>query len=666
MASSYKSLRCDCCAGALEYNKAKKVWVCKYCGNEVRREEAYDGLFTIKNVVRQTLLDLASGRLDGAVKNLTECEKIDARYVGTCIARLAVNFYTVITPGACAQGEVKSIFGRLKRDYAALQELDDGVSTEEEALYESFEGAGDAFGVLYLTFDSLGDTVHRDFVEQLLDCGTVYSRSLNDNLLNMFMKNGRTELADRVLGNVDNLDCKSALFRVLSGYEDGGAKRDHVKALAEKAGLQPDDRKQAEDYLKGSADSGETKRTVYCAMAAAGAPAAMDYVTEYVLTPAGEDEAAVREILTAVCTQHPNDQELYYLLERVLLQHSGTMAAAELETLAEQEIFIAMPGKYVSAMLTRTDLATDEKIRLLELCHCFRIDARTDDGVLSGYLCGGGPAEERLPLIEALLGYVKTISTASLERYVLTCSADGPAKPKVLGLLLGLDLNMSFFRDLLKKYMQRCPDSDEVRSEIVRMLSDSGLQVEPAVLVQMACRADDGSVEDTARMIEKAIQSGVRMPNDALSTYLEQCGRGKCYGILMGLLHTPGGRISAEALNNYVLYNRDDPAVKARNALVFAEQSGQPFGSTACQVTHLGQTVRCNLLQGYVLTTTDDDGTADQLVAAMFQARAKLNPQINAGGVTLPFKKYATENKSRLSPLTLRLCTENKVFSLFF
>lgn len=212
MASSYKSLRCDCCAGTLEYNKGKKVWVCKYCGNEVRREEEYDGLFTIKNVVKQTLMDLADGRLDSAERNLAECEKIDTRYVGTCLARLCVELYTVITPGACAEGEIKGIFGRMKRDYDALQAIDSGISTEEEALYESFDGAADAFGVLYLTLDSLGDQIHRDFVEGMMDCGAIYSRSLNERLLHVFLKSGKMEQVDKILGNEDNIDCRAAAF----------------------------------------------------------------------------------------------------------------------------------------------------------------------------------------------------------------------------------------------------------------------------------------------------------------------------------------------------------------------------------------------------------------------------------------------------------------------
>lgn len=448
MASSYKSLRCDCCAGTLEYNKGKKVWVCKYCGNEVRREEEYDGLFTIKNVVKQTLMDLADGRLDSAERNLAECEKIDTRYVGTCLARLCVELYTVITPAPAQRGKSKGIFGRMKRDYDALQAIDSGISTEEEALYESFDGAADAFGVLYLTLDSLGDQIHRDFVEGMMDCGAIYSRSLNERLLHVFLKSGKMEQVDKIHGNEDNIDCRAALFCTLQSYEDGEAKRAHISALTGKAGLQPDDRKEIERYLKESPDSPETKRIVYCAAANVGAPASIDYVTDYVLEPAGDDEEAAREILRALCGQHPNDQTVYFLLDRILTRYGGGVAAAELEELADQDIFVVVPGKTVTAMLNRADLTAEEKLRLLELCHRFRIDARTDDAILSAYLCGGGAPDERRKVLSALLSYVKTLSTAALERYVLGCTDDGLEKTQILEQLLKLDLNKSFFRDL--------------------------------------------------------------------------------------------------------------------------------------------------------------------------------------------------------------------------
>ena len=99
MAVSYSAKKCDSCGGSLEYIKEKKVWRCRYCGQEIVREEQYDGLFTIKNVARQSIIDTAYRRMDQANKNLTECEKIDSHYIGTLIARICYRLIAVITPG---------------------------------------------------------------------------------------------------------------------------------------------------------------------------------------------------------------------------------------------------------------------------------------------------------------------------------------------------------------------------------------------------------------------------------------------------------------------------------------------------------------------------------------------------------------------------------------
>ena len=115
MAVSFKTRICDQCAGKLQYIKEKKLWQCMYCGALTERQESYDGLFTIKNVVRQTLLDCAYRRLDSAEKNLVECEKIDSRYIGTQIARITYQMMCVITPGALSEQEMRGIFSLLSK-----------------------------------------------------------------------------------------------------------------------------------------------------------------------------------------------------------------------------------------------------------------------------------------------------------------------------------------------------------------------------------------------------------------------------------------------------------------------------------------------------------------------------------------------------------------------
>lgn len=667
MAVSYKSLKCDCCAGALEYNKEKKVWICQYCGNEIRREEEYDGLYTIKNVVRQTIVDTAYGRLDAARNNLAECEKMASRYIGTAIARLCVQMFTLTTPGACPPGNEKRLIAQLKKGYEDFCRMGEGITAEEEGLYESFENSADVFGTLVLVFDSLGDTVHRDFAENLMRAEEIYSVSVNDSLLRYAMKNGKKDLTDRILQNTDNLTCKTALTAVLSGYPDGEEKRAHIQRIVPHAHLVPDDRKMIEAYIKETKDAQETRICVYREGMRQKAAPSIEYVTEYLLETSGNQEEAVRELISLICESKPQDVQLYYLVERIFRIHAGGMALIELQEMEKSGIYLAVSVKDVSAMLNRGDLTSEEKTALLEQAHHWKLDARANDSILSEYLNrNSDTAEVRIPVIEKLISYVDTISTGAFTQYVLKCGTDGEKKEEILRMLLSLNLNLSFFGDLLGDYMKSNTDSLENRSRIITLLSDKGFKVDGQTLVDMAILADEKNPEETAAFIGKMLSSGVRLRNDALSMYLEKAKEHRYHSQIIRLLHQPSGILSAEALNNYVLYCRDDGAVKVQNALVFSEQCGQAFGSAACKVRHLGKEIQCNLLQGYVLTTEDAPEPAEALVNAMKNAKSKLNLPISVDGVSMKFKKYIVDHRQELSALTEQLCAENKVFTLLF
>ena len=401
MASNYKSLRCDCCAGTLEYSKTKKVWICQYCGNEMRREEEYDGLYTIKNVVKQTLAELAYGRLDTAQKNLAECEKIDSRYVGTMLARIAYQMYTLITPGACAPGAAKSLIGQLKRGYEEFLAVDAGISTEEEALYESFEDQSEVLGVLIVVFDSLGDTLHRDFQEQMLDPSKIYSPVLNENLLRYAMKNQKQSLTAAILKNADNLNCKNALILVLNEYADGKEKCEHIGRLMQRVSFTLDDKKIFENYLEKSADSYESKFCVYKYAADAKAAPSMEYAVRYLMSQIQQDEEKIRELILQICKTKTKDVELYYLVDRIFAEHNGRMALIELQALRDSEIFLSISARNICIMLNRADLTVNEKVDFLDVIHYWKIDARTNDAVLADYLNNNqDSAELRIPILQ--------------------------------------------------------------------------------------------------------------------------------------------------------------------------------------------------------------------------------------------------------------------------
>lgn len=298
MTVSFVARKCTQCAGKLQYIKEKKIWKCLYCGAEIERQEQYDGLFTIKNVVRQSLLDTAYRRLDSASKNLIECEKIDSRYVGTIIAKLAYDMIRVITPGACDPRDAKSIFTQLKKTYEQLKSTGSSVSDDEEALYEFLEES-DIFATLILVYDSLNDVTRRDFISQMLDAKDVYSKPANNNLLSYAIKTGKIDLADQVIGNSDNIDPKMALSEVLARYPDGDTKGDRIATLLATGGIKYEDRKLIENYLADTKDSVKTKSKASIAALNHGLSINSDLLMDQIIRLA--DPEVVKDTLSAFC-----------------------------------------------------------------------------------------------------------------------------------------------------------------------------------------------------------------------------------------------------------------------------------------------------------------------------------------------------------------------------
>lgn len=668
MATSYKHLRCPGCDGTLKYVKEKKVWECIYCGNEIRREEEYDGLYTIKNVVKQVLVDLAYNRMDTATKNLVECQKISSDYVGTLIAEICLKVFTLITPGACQQSEIRGIFGQVKRLYMKLESVaDGGISAEEEALYEAFDENGDAFGVLVLVYDTLQAQAHLQFVLDLFDASYVYSKSLNANLLNYALKNGKSEIADKIFANSDNINCHDAFFVCLNSYEDSNQKRQRLIPIMEKAEFRQDDYKKIDTYLTNTMDGIETKIMIYEKSVSYGIAPPMQCVVEHILNEPNISDMQISDVYKAFCATKPKDAELYDLITDIYIKHKGENACKEMQELVNNDIFIKMSDKLVRGMVVRKDLTVDERIKLLEHAEQCKLSPKDNDAIITEILLRVDESfENRITLVKTLIEYIDTISTNSLTEYIVNSTVDGDKKPEMLEELFKLNLNMSFFRDVLNNYIKYSKDSSETKNAVTQLLSNSGIGVDSNMLLDIACEANEANYVEKADLIQKSINNGTRVNADSLSLYLERVPVEKYHSELISLLTTPISRITDKALANYVLFSEDPMEIKLQNAIVFAEKNGKIFGESECEVKHLNSTIKCNLFQGYVLAADDSSVTVQSIVGAMKQAKAKLNAPILVNGKSQKFKKYITDNKSQLSQMTITLCEENNVFSFFF
>ena len=664
MAVSFVARKCTQCAGKLQYIKEKKIWKCLYCGAEIERQEQYDGLFTIKNVVRQALLDTAYRRLDSASKNLIECEKIDSRYIGTIIAKLAYDMIRVITPNACDPRDVRSIITQLKKTYEQLTADGIGITDEEEALYEFLEES-DIFATLVLVYDSLNDEKRRDYVTQLLEAKNVFSKPANNNLLSYAIKRGIIELADQVIENVDNLDPKTALVDVLSKYPDSDSKGDRILSLVSTGVIKYEDRKIIENYLRDSSDNVVTKSKACIAALNHGLSIESDLLMDQVIKKADPD--VVKETLSAFCKTKISDEDVIKIL--AFSCECGNLQAAfnAMDCLKESGQFVVVPAKLLIAMLSNSQIGVEDKKSMLTKSFEFKVDSKSIESVLTNYLCFNvDKAENRKIIIECLLEHVSNIPTSTVESYVLKCSTDGENKPEVINLMFEKGLNVSFFNDLLSKYMNSTSDDKETKKSIVELLSQKGLKIDPGSLIDYICESSD-EAPDKIQFVKKMVANGSQLRADAANAYLEKTSPSRFSSELFSLIFTAGSSFSSRAVENYLLRFIDRDAIKADNAKTIIEHAAYDVTNSSCQIVHLGNSINCNLLQAYTLATTDSQAVTTEIVNFLSKSkRIKFNSEIFVSNTNMKFKKYVVANKNNLSETTNQICENFKVYSMLF
>lgn len=664
MAVSLVARKCTQCAGKLDYIKEKKIYRCRYCGAEIEREEKYDGLFTIKNVVRQSLLDTAYRRLDSAAKNITECEKIDSRYVGTLIAKIAFEMISAITPGACDPNNAKNMFSQLKKNYEQLKEISTTVTDEEETLYEFLEES-DIFATLLLVYDSLGDTARRDFVAQLIEAEDIYSKAANTNLLTYSIKNGKFDLTDKVLNNTDNLDVLSALAEVLNKYPDNDGKPANIEKLFATGQIKNEHKSMIETYLYSSDNAVKTKSSVLVSALKADMKIGVESIINTVLSKA--DSEQVGEVLSALCKTRLNDEDTLRLLAFAYECGNCAVAKVTLTCLKNSEQYVILPAKYIISMFSQTNYSAEEKVELLKISFEFKIENKSFESIILNYLCFNTDAVDvRRTVIDCLFEKATTFPTSVVETYVLKCAADGERKPEIIKQMFDKGLNTTFFNDLLSRYMSASVDEQNVKVEVINTLTQLGLKIDPSSFVDYVCESQD-EVQDKISFIQKMIRNGAQLRSDAANLYLEKTSPNKFSSELFATIFTGASSFTAKAIENYILHFNEREAVKAQNVKTILDLSPSVATNITCQITHLSNSISCNLLQAYVLLTNDSQTVAFEIVSNLMNGqRIKINEEMRVSGTAMKLKKYVVSHKENLSQTTDAICDKYKVYSMIF
>lgn len=656
------------CGGKLEFDPTKKIWICKYCGTVVEREATFDkvkvdGIEGVSDVVRQTLKDVANQKMESAGKNLEDCERKGHSHVGTLLANLSFNLANI----SCAktQDEAKGSIDKVKILGARLNQEFPTIAEDEINLYESFgDDADDIFANLLVVFDTLGDSGRVEYVSSKLRPDRVYSPHANRTLLKVAIRRNEYDVVDSIIKNIGHIDRKTSLQEVMEHYPCNEKKIDLIKSLFNAEVATSLTKRFFENYFATIKDSVDVKAEVVRLLNTTDI-----HVNAEIIVKNSQEQleqySDVKKIFDAIYEKKISDQETEALLVFCLIVNKNfDVQNAFFDSLIENNAFVALNARTVISFLDSSGFSGDEKSEVLRKMLGFSIDSKALDAIYNYYLNNNGDdANTREAVIGVLLQDGSPISTSTVKNYVVNTKTDENKKPAVIEKIFETGINKTYVGDLLSEYMIHSTDTEEVKRIITDYLIKQGFKADSNVLSEYVTDSED-DIKTKIEKTKQLIQNGTQIKADSIDNYIMSIKQPKDFSEEMfNLLTSHSYSVSTEGYLKYLLFCKDIDKIRHNEKLVHAV-SGDLNGRIA-NVNHNGNSVNCNAFQAYVLNTTDSFDMAEAIANEFNRLHVKLNSEIVVNGATVKFKKYVGDNKDVLSPLSMQLCEENKMFSLF-
>ena len=667
MAVNFIARKCAC-GGKLEFDPAKKIWICKYCGTVVEREATFDkvqvdGIEGINDVVRQTLMDVANNKMESAGRNLEDCERKNHKHVGTLIANISYNLAMISM--ARSQEEARGYLDKVKLYAKRLNEEYPSIAEDEINMYEAFgEGVADIYANLLVVFDTLNDGGRVEYISSRLKPAEIFSEHANGTLLKISLKRENYDVAETVLRNTNHIDRKSGLQELMLHYPDNGRKQELLGLVfrPQTAGNIP--RNFFEQYFTESGDSIRTKAYILRTLAGADIKCNAEAVAR-ALHGQMEGYDTAKEAFSALYEAKVSDQETEAILVFCLMENqSHEVIKAFFDALLEKGVFVQLNSRAVISYLDGWPGTVNEKLEVLERMFRFEVDGKSKDAVYNYYLNNNrDPYPDRIKVIDFLLTDDCPIFNTTTRNYILRTSVDGEGKPAIVEKIFETGINKTYLGDLLSEYLLSSADPEEVKAPVSDCLIGMGFKVDSNVLTQYVTSNID-AVDARIEKARRLIANGTSVKADCLENYILSVKEPEDFSERMfNLLAGYSFAVGFAAYARFLLFCKDIDKVR-HHAKLAGSLSGDLNG-TQTTVKHGMDSVVCNLLQAYVLTSGDSYDVAKAIVEELLGAKIKLNTEVTVNGNAMKFKKYVGERKALLSPLTLQLCEENRMFSLF-
>lgn len=667
MAVNFIARKCAC-GGKLEFDPQKKIWVCKYCGTIVEREATFDkiqvdGIEGISDVVRQTLMDIANHKMDSASRNLEDCERKNHKHVGTLIANLSYNLSMI----SCAksQEEARGFLDKVKV-YAKRFQSEFPVMAEDEInLYEAFgEGSADIYANLLVVFDTLNDSGRIEYIAGKMHTEEIFSEYANKQLLKIALKRQNYDIAEAVVNNTGHIDKRYSLQEIMMNYPLQEKKPGIVDKLFSPQTAEALGKGFFEQYFENSSDSIEIKTAIILKLALTNLRCDAEKIVKAVCGQMDSYEKA-KGLFLALYESKISDRETEALLVFCVMDNKQYhILKAFLDALSEKAVFVQLSSRAVISFLDSSSFEVSEKIEIVRKMFEFEMDTKSKDAVYNYYLNNNTDEKNvRADIIKALLTEGCPISNGTVKTYVVKTSRDEENKLNIIKLILETGINKTYLGDLLSEYLLSDSDEKAMKDEISEYLIDTGFKIDSGVLTRYVSDSMDSADTKMAR-IKKLIQNGTMVKADCLENYILSVGKTNEFSEeLFNLLSKNTFTVSVNAYFKFLTECHDADKVRHSSRILASETSDLNVSHVG--FSHIGNSVNANILQAYVLGTNDSYDVAKAIITKMLYHKIKLNTEITVNGSIIKFKKYVAGNKALLSPLTLQICEENRMFSLF-
>lgn len=667
MAVNFVAQKCAC-GGKLEFNPAKKVWICKYCGTVVEREATFDrvhvdGIEGIDDIVRQTLMDIANHRMESAAKNLDDCERKGHKHIGTLLANVC--FYLASISGAKSQDEARANIDKVKIYGGRLKQEFSTIGAEEINLYESFgDDSSDIFANLLVSFDTLGDEGRVEYISSKLKPERVFSPHVNKSLLKVSIRTENFEVVDRIVNNIGHIDKKASFQEILENYPCNEKKEDYLRQLFDDKIATELTKRYFENYFATSKDDIAIKSAVVDLLNNTDIHVNAEIVVKNSLDQLSDYEKA-KQLFDSVYGVKISDQETEALMLLCLMVNKlFEVQNAFFDTLKEKEVYVALNARAVISFLDSTPFYGENKSIILGKMISFNLDSKSLDAIYNYYLNNNkDDIDTRQLVIEKLLVPGAPLSTNTIKTYVVKITTDADSKIDVVRRIIETGINKTYVNDLLSDYMLHSEDSESVKKGIFDYLASQGFKTDASVLSKfISDPAEKGS--EKVDKIKQLVLNGTQIKSDTIDTYICSIVNPDDFSEeLFNLLTANSYSVAVSSYCKFLLLCKD--ADKIRHNEVLIRGISGDLNSSSVEIEHCGNKVSCNVFQAYLLNAVDSYDVAAKIVERFNNLKVKTSTEIMVNGNRMKFKKYVAENKDRISPLSLKLCEENRVFSLF-